>query len=247
MRYLITTAVGSVFCFISYSQNSLPGFEVGAGLSAMVYQGDLAPARVGSYRTLRPGIAISGSRLFNPFLSIRASLAFGGLRGDDAKFKTPEWRTERNFAFSSTVAEVSVAGVYNILGTNGDNSDRRLSPYVFGGMGFSFMKTAVDFTGFNAAYFGAESWVVSGLATDIAHGPSRGLLVFPVGAGVRYPISNSFSISLETNYRISFSDYIDGFSRSAGPSKKDSYYSHTASLIYTFNSGKGIKCPVIRP
>lgn len=247
MRYLITTAFGSFVYLFGYSQASLPGFEIGAGLSAMVYQGDLAPARVGSYRTLRPGISISGSRLFSPFFSLRASLGVGGLRGDDSKFKTPEWRTQRNFAFSSTVAELAVVGVYNILGTNGDNSDRRLSPYVFGGVGFSFLRTAVDFTRFNATYFGSESWVVSGLATDIAHGPNRRLLVFPVGAGLRYPISNSFSISLETNYRISFTDYIDGFSRSAGPSKKDSYYSHTASLIYTFNSGKGIKCPVIRP
>lgn len=247
MRYLITTAVGSFVCLFGFSQSNLPGFEIGAGLSAFIYQGDLAPARVGSYRTIRPGISLSASRLFNSHFALRASFALGGLRGDDAKFKSPEWRTQRNFAFSSVLTEGQVVAVYNLFGTNGDNETRRISPYVFGGVGLSFMRTRTDYSGFNASYFGTESWVVSGLATDIAHGPSRRLLIFPVGAGLRYPINQSFSVSLETNYRISFSDYIDGFSRSAGATKQDRYYSHTASLIYTFNSGRGIKCPVIRP
>lgn len=247
MRHFITSAVGSLSFLLAQSQSNFPRFELGAGISAMVYQGDLAPARVGSYRTLRPGVNVSGSMLFNRYFSMRASLALGGLRGDDSRFKEPEWRTQRNFSFSSVVTEAAVVGVVNLFGQNGDNSTRLISPYVFGGIEFSFLGTVPDYTRFNAAYFGFESWVVSGLAADIAHGPSRRLLVFPVGVGLRYPITNSFSLAYESNYRVSFSDYIDGFSRSAGASKRDNYYSHNASIIYTFNNNRGIRCPVVRP
>ena len=38
-------------------------------------------------------------------------------------------------------------------------------------------------------------------------------------------------------YRFSFSDYIDGFSLSANPSHKDSYYSANIGLRYRFYEG----------
>jgi opacity protein-like surface antigen len=233
--------------FSANAQLSNKGFEAAASLSGYIYQGDLTPSRFGSYRTIRPGIGISGSRFFNSFFSVRAGLNVGWLHGDDAKYSSPEYRKERSFSFNSTIIEVSAVAVYNIAGTNGNNTTRRLSPYVFAGLGFNFLNTAPNISGFNAEYFGGESRVITGLAIDMAHGPTRRLPVIPVGAGVRYPISNNLSLALETNYRVFFTDYLDGFSQSAGPSAKDHYYTHTASVIYTFNNNKGMKCPVIRP
>lgn len=233
------------FAHLSAQLNS-PRYEVAAGPALFIYQGDLSPARAGSYRTLRPGLALMGSRIFNNYFSLRAGLAFGSLRGDDAKFNTPEWKQQRNFNFSTRVTELSAVAIYNIAGTNGRNDIKTISPYVFGGVGFSFHNIKRDWSGFNAAYFGNESWVVEGLAADIDHSLPRRLFTIPLGVGIRYPINESFSIAAETGYRFTFTDYLDGFSRSAGPAKKDAFHTQLVSIIYTFRNYQGLKCPPVK-
>lgn len=250
MRKNWIVAVITGFSFMDYNfvaAQNLPGYELSGGVSAMIYQGDLTPSKLGSYRTLRPGLSLAGAKLLNDYWSVRLGLSVAGLRGNDSKYKTPAYRQERNFRFSSVLTELSAVAVYNFRGTNGDNEWKVINPYLFGGVGFSFLRTKRDDNDFNAAYFGAESWVVEGLVADRAGGPVRRLLVFPLGAGIRYPLTNHLSLSFETSYRISFTDYLDGFSKSAGPSYNDYYYSHTASLIYSFGRNKGIACPVIKP
>jgi hypothetical protein len=220
--------------------------EAGLNVSAFIYQGDLTPKRVGSYRTLRPGFGLFAATLLSPYLSLRAGVNIGWLNGNDAKYSSPAYRQQRNFAFNSTIIELSAVAVYNIIGSNGDRS-QRLTPYVFGGIGFNFLNTSVDYSRFNAEYFSNETRVAEGLAADIAHGPVRRMPVIPLGVGLRYPINSSLSIALETNYRLFFTDYLDGFSKSAGPEYKDHYYSHNVSIIYSFgdNSG-GVKCPPVK-
>lgn len=247
-NWMVAVGMGiSTIAYNAANAQDQPGYEISAGLAAMVYQGDLTPSKLGSYRTLRPGISLAGSKLLNDYWSVRLGLSLGGLRGNDSKYKTPAYRQERNFRFSSTVTEISAVAVYHLLGNNGDNEWKVISPYLFGGIGFSFLRTRRDDADFNAAYFGAESWVVEGLVADRSRNPVRRLLVFPVGAGVRYPLTSRISLSFETSYRIAFTDYLDGFSKSAGPDHNDYYYSHTASIIYNFSRNKGIACPVVKP
>lgn len=247
-KRMVAAGIILSFCFTETTKaQTMPGYEISAGASTFIYQGDLSPSKWGSYRTVRPGITLTGSKLLNQFWSVRMGMAVGALRGNDSKFKTPAYRQERNFRFSSLVSELSAVAVYNFRGTNGDNDWKVISPYAFGGIGFSFLRTRRDDADFNVAYFGAESWVVEGLAADRSRNPVSRLLVFPVGLGLRYPLTSQLSLSLETSYRISFTDYLDGFSKSAGSQYKDYYYSHTASIIYHFGGGKRIACPVIRP
>lgn len=243
----IITMVMTVFPFLPLSaQFNLARFEIGAGPALFIYQGDLSPAMAGSYRTAGPGFAIWGSKIINSHFSLRANFTHGSLMADDAKYSSPEWRRQRNFRFKSPVTELSALAVYNIAGSNGNNEYRMLSPYVFGGIGYSFLRVSRDYSEFNTTYFGAESWVVEGLADDINHSTPGGLLVMPVGIGVRYPLNANFSIAAESTYRISFTDYLDGFSKSAGPTKNDHFHSHLLSLIYTFKNYQGIKCPVVK-
>jgi OOP family OmpA-OmpF porin len=99
----------------------------------------------------------------------------------------------------------------------------------------------------DVAYFGESSEVLTGLAVDNAHGTPRALFSVPVGVGAEYPISNRFSVNIETSYRFIFTDYLDGFSKSANPNLQDHYHSTSVGLIYKFGGkDKGIGCPVIR-
>jgi Domain of unknown function (DUF6089) len=222
-------------------------YELGMNLGALIYQGDLTPSDLGSYRTMKPVIGIYGSRILTQAFSVRLNLAFGRLKGDESKYSEPEYRQQRNFAFTSPVTEVSGLLVWNVLGLKPNAAGIiNFTPYVFAGAGYSFIKVKRDYSRFNASHFGNTSEVVTGLDEDIAVTPPRGIPVIPIGLGVRYGISPKLSFTLESTYRHTFTDYLDGFSRAANPALKDSYHSHTAGLIYSFGNKNKLDCPPVK-
>jgi hypothetical protein len=170
---------------------------------------------------------------------------FTTLKGDESKYDNPDWRQQRNFAFRAPVKEFTIQLLWNILGRNFD--ERGFMPYVFSGGGISFVKISRDYSRMDATIFGDGSDVVNGLTEDIAQGTPRKLLTVPIGIGVEKYLSERFSLNLETNYRFVFSDYLDGFSKSANPNKKDHYHSTSLGVLYKFGKkNKGIDCPVIK-
>jgi hypothetical protein len=222
------------------AQVRLPKYEFGARLSSMFYQGDLSPSAIGSYKTPRFGIGVFATRIFGNSLSVRANLDYGKLRGNDAAYSQPEWRQNRNFNFTATTLELAGHLVYNFKG-NYDQS-ARFSPYAFGGAGVSFLNINRDYSAFNPDYFANEAWVGAGLAEDIQKTLPRATLVLPVGLGLKYPVSQKLSIFSEASYRFMFTDYLDGFSKSASANQNDHYYNISVGLTYRFGNN-GINCP----
>jgi hypothetical protein len=241
------------FCFSSLPLHAQKGkgsgkYELGMNLGTLIYQGDLTPSDLGSYRTMKPVIGIYGSRILSEAFSVRLNLAFGRLKGDESKYSEPDYRQQRNFAFTSPVTEVSGLLVWNVLGLKQNAVGIvNFTPYVFAGAGYSFIKVKRDFSRFNASHFGSTSEVATGLDEDIAVAPPRGIPVIPVGIGVRYGISPKLSFTLESTYRHTFTDYLDGFSRAANPDLKDSYHSHTVGLVFSFGNKDKLGCPPVKP
>jgi len=226
------------------AQNKNAKYEVGLGAGLFVYQGDLTPSRFGSYKTVRPGLVLHGSRKLNSTLALRLNLSIASLRGNDAKYNTPAFRQQRNFNFRTPLIELSPQLVWNPLGW--DDVGKKISPYAFGGIGLSMLRIRRDWSNFNIAYFEAEPNVISGLAIDAAHRTPRVTAVIPVGAGIRYSISPQIVLNAEAGYRILFTDYLDGFSRAANPSLKDHYYSITVGAIYRFGKKNSWDCPPVK-
>ncbi|MBL7739701.1 MAG: hypothetical protein JNK14_10805 [Chitinophagaceae bacterium] len=221
-----------------------PKFQLGASIGTFVYQGDLTPSAMGSYRTLKPSVNLFASKLISSTFSWRVNLAFGGLKGNDAKYSNPEYRQQRNFNFTSRVLEVSGMAEWSILGRN--YISRGFAPYLFAGIGYNFINVKRDYSHLNAEYFGTESELITGLTTDAQRSLPRGLLVLPVGAGSRYYLSDRVGISAETSYRIMSNDYLDGFSQAANPNKGDHYYSHMIGVVYRLGKKNTLGCPVVR-
>ena len=98
----------------------------------------------------------------------------------------------------------------------------------------------------NKSYFDDGSDVVLGLAADMARKPPPATMVLPAGAGVEYYLSPKFSLTAETTFRYMFTDYLDGFSQSANPKKKDFYHSHTVGLVYKFGQKSPYDCPAVQ-
>jgi hypothetical protein len=247
LKATLTAIVFIVFLFISIKGKAQFYKDMSVGLNGgiYVYQGDLTPQRIGSFRTIQPGFSFFAKKPINYFLAARIHVSIANLKGDDSRYPVPEYRQQRNFYFTSSVKEFSGQLVWNILGKNYE--DKGIVPYIFSGAGVSFIKTRKDYSRMDTKVFVASSEVVAGLAVDNAHGTPRAIFAVPVGVGAEYPISNRFSVNIETSYRFIFTDYLDGFSQSANPKLQDHYHSTSAGIIYKFgNRDKGIGCPVMK-
>jgi len=227
------------------AQTNLAEFEFGISGGVFVYDGDLTPSRLGSYRTLKPVINLNVTRIITPMFAARTTLSFGSLKGDDSKYRVPEYRQQRNFKFTSPVFEFSELVVADLFKNNMSRERSSWSPYLFAGAGLSVLKIKRDWSRFNAEYFSGEQSTIQGLAADVQHHLPRTIAVLPAGVGVRYVVSRKISVTAETSYRFSFTDYLDGFSRAADPSMRDSYQSHTIGIVYQFvKNNSSWKCPV---
>lgn len=230
--------------FSAEAQTNIQKFQFGLSAGMFIYQGDLTPSAIGSYKTLKPAINIFASKFMSSSFAVRGNLALGALKGNDAVYAHPEYRQQRNFNFLSPVIEASVLGEWNVLGRN--YISRGFSPYVFAGGGISLLRIRRDYSRLNAEYFGETSELITGLNNDVQRTPPRVLLVMPVGAGVRYYFSDRIGISAESSYRFMQNDYLDGFSQAANPKKGDHYFSHTIGVVYRIGKKNLMDCPVIK-
>ncbi|RYZ16386.1 MAG: hypothetical protein EOO16_25910 [Chitinophagaceae bacterium] len=97
--------------------------------------------------------------------------------------------------------------------------------------------------------------MTDGLATDLAQTPARGIPVVPLGAGLRYGLGPSLTLWGETAYRLSHTDYLNGFSQVGNPKRFDHYQSYSIGLSCRFGESLGglfggrrnTGCPVLRP
>jgi Domain of unknown function (DUF6089) len=202
---------GNIYCL--YAQNKFSKYQLGLSGGVFVYQGDLTPATLGSYQTMQPQISLRLYRILSPSFLARLNITHGRLKGDEGLYANPEFRKQRNFNFTTPITEIALQGVWSILG----KSNPRFLPYVFAGGGISFLHIKRDFSKLDTEVFGPGSQVQSGLAIDTAEKLPTVMPVVPVGVGLRYALNNRFSITAETGYRLSFTDYLDGFSKAANP------------------------------
>ncbi len=226
----------------AFSQKDIvPKYEAGLNVGMYLYQGDLTPHHIGSIETIQPGIGIFGTRILNTSFSVRAMFIVARLAANESIYKYPEYRQQRNFAFSSSVKELGVSLHWNFLGTN--YYDVKYEPYVFAGVAVSAITTKSDYSRTNWNYFGVKSEVSDGLAIDIAKPAAKIVPVVPVGAGVRYHLSKRIVLNLEGTYRLMHTDYVDGFSQSANPRLNDHYSSLTIGAAYKFGNKEKYGCP----
>jgi Domain of unknown function (DUF6089) len=241
----LTALVLTFSCLTSLTvsaQFDMTKIELGADVTSFIYQGDLTPTRFGSFKTMKLGVGIYGNYKLNKTFSLKTNFVFGKLKGDESLYSTPAYRQQRNLKFTSPVTEISESIVWNILPPANEGGPK-LTPYISGGAGYAFLHIKRDYSNYNAAYFSGESGVSAGLSADTAHSLPKGIMVFPVSAGLRYSLTNNLSLNLATTYRFNSTDYLDGFSRAANPAKKDHFFTNAIGLIYSFGKKNMLKCP----
>lgn len=243
-RFFVLYIISSVTFFNSSAQLVFPAkYEVGLNVGMYVYQGDLVPSIFGSFRTAKPGIGVYVGRYITPSLSAGIAFNISSLKGDDALYDKPAFREHRAFRFKSSLKELSLQAKYNLLSLFAYQP--RLEPYVFAGVGAAFINTSADYSRLDREYFSETSSTVLGLPADIAQPNKKTKVVIPLGIGLRYDLSPDLTLNMETAYRLTNTDYIDGFSESANPRLNDHYLSQTVGISYKFGRKSRFDCPTV--
>ncbi|MDI3322586.1 DUF6089 family protein [Pinibacter soli] len=210
-------------------------YEFGIGGGIVVYQGDLAPTVWGAYRCISPGLQANITRIFSPSFALRIGGAVGKFTADDTKSSYKEaYRDYRKYNFTTSFAELTAMAQWTPFA----KANWRLNPYLLGGAGVSYLKVKNDWSKSDFNYFAGEN-LQQRASEDSAKSHSFFAPILPVGVGLKYDVSDKVALKLEWINRITFTDYLDGFSKAANPNKNDRYSSIMLSL--NFALGKNHK------
>lgn len=190
-------------------------FEIGGGLGAMLYKGDISP-------TLDPQFARPGGSLFVRYhpsqsFALRAQVLVGRLTAADS-LSRDVFQQSRGASFQNTIREAALTAEYKFRNYTPLRNVKNWTPYVFGGV----------------AVFG------HGLRLP---GEKPINLAFPLGVGIKYEIARPWSVGIEFGTRFTSSDSLDGLENpgpgtprlsQSDPDRKDQYTFVALTVSYTF-------------
>jgi hypothetical protein len=194
--------------------------EIGFSLGGFNYTGELAP--VFNVVNYRPAGSIFYRLNLSPVVALRASGHVGYAHANEKNSNRPV-SAARGSYFTTFISEAALMAEYNFFNYRGRKEDRRLSPYLTGGIGV-----------FNSDNRKANS------NTD---NNSYIVLCIPFGGGLKYKLSRQMNLGFEFVARKTFTDRIDGIGslhlgqkETANIFDKDWYYYTGFTLSYTFYS-----------
>lgn len=233
--------------------------EVTLGIGTSHFLGELGGANtIGSngingfkdleFKLTRPAIAAGYRFYLSPMFALKADLTYARLNGDD-ELTTEKFRQNRNIHFRSPLIELSArvefyplkeyfGHMYRSNGVLG-NTVRKISPYVFVGVGGFWFNPKSEYQGDWIALQPLETEGVSYKKIAIS---------MPFGVGVKYALSNQLSIGLEFGLRYTSSDYLDDVSTvyadKSGSDAMTQYLANpTINSIETFTDGAYVYNP----
>lgn len=172
----------------------------------------------------------------NEFASARGTLTYARLYGSDALAGDP-FRKSRNLSFRTPMVELAIAGElyfiqekvsnrYRVRGIRGALGNS-LSAYVFGGIaGFWFNPRGE----YNGTWYSLQPIGTEGQGLNGTDKYKRIGAAIPFGAGAKFSMSRTASISIEYGFRYAFTDYLDDVSTT--------YYDPTAIAAANGSDGR---------
>lgn len=197
----------------------------GLFLGGTNYKGDLSAKDAITFDGVNGAIGVQLKHQINTTLYVSGNLTVGKISGNDNKFSDrQEWTAPLNF--SSILTELTANFEWHFIDKPVDDNNlnkraysHKLSPYVFGGIGFVHV---------NASVRGLPSD-----ASEVMQGKDTGVYwSIPIGAGLTYHLNNQWSIDFEAGFRVPTTDLLDGVSTSRNPFVHDLYVIGGMSVNY---------------
>ena len=192
--------------------------ELGIFTGTSHYLGDLNKERL----FYAPSFSLGGfyRYILNPRYSLRSSVTYAPIRGNDADFKN-DFQQLRAEQFNTNITDITVQFEFNFLEYNPTGRRKSVSPYVSGGIGISLVNQDGNFS-YN--------------------------FIIPFGLGAKFHLSRRLSLSGMWEFRKTFMDTLDAYDFPQSPefSSKlhgnDWYYVVGLSVSYKINYYK-LLCP----
>jgi outer membrane protein OmpA-like peptidoglycan-associated protein len=234
----ITLLLALVLPFIGFSQSSSfedrnKGLEFGLFLGGAAYEGDLHcfdDEELNYFSEFGLSFGLHARKSLSDVLGIRLNYRFAKLAGDDNNFSNVSEHPRRAFTFTNNLHEVAAIIDFEPFGNKKYDKNGEFksifSPFVYAGIGLAFGSANTDYNEANQSFDLVEKIGVDERDASGTH------LAIPVGIGIKYYASESFSIGLQGDVRIATSDYLDGVKISGNPDAND-YYG-TVGLVLGF-------------
>lgn len=227
----IAQAGSAFFCLSANAQNTS---EIGIGLGATNYRGELSPGY--QFQNNRPALTAFYRRDVSVPITLRGGITAGFLRADDGNVEglnggVPPVQNYRQANTKGSLLEASAVVEYNFLDYHYRTDKIHFTPYLFAGL---------------AAFYANTTTVTNNSALQNSFNRDGGMLGFaiPAGVGFKYALSQHWNLGLEVGVRKTFTDKLDHLSDQdpllVNPHDQDWYYYNGLSLSYTFFR---IPCP----
>jgi hypothetical protein len=206
--------------------------EIGVTVGPMVFLGDLGghagkgTTFLKDYNMAETKLSIGGyfTAYPMPWLGLRLSLNYGTIQGSDADIKEKggdeDTRYNRNLNFRSTILEgTGMIEFYPTVFLEDDPEDvtGRLRPYGVLGLGMFHFNPQGSYHAPNGDTYWVDLRPLHTEGEGFAEYPDRKeysltQMNIPMGAGIKYYLSDNVNISFEIIHRKTFTDYIDDVS-----------------------------------
>lgn len=199
MQKIFVSLIAFLISFSSFAQ-----FEIGIFGGLSNYQGDLTDK---FYKNSRGALGLNLGYILSSRITIKAGFTYAKIAGADSLTSQEDLRL-RNLSFQSPITEFSLIGEFNTF----DMEAKRWSPYVFAGLAvFHYNPYTFDRNG-NKVFLQPLSTEGQGIQGYDKKPYALTQLAIPLGAGIKYNLSEKFRVALEVGLRKLFTDYLDDVS-----------------------------------
>jgi opacity protein-like surface antigen len=175
---------------------------------AAAYQGETNPTyfAVESAKALTPQAGLLLRYNYTPQWTFEFNAHYGSLIGNDADSDTDD-RRRRGLSFRTDLITAALQANYNLFGFQPYNMEQPFSPYVFVGAEYFHINPQAEYQGkwVDLQPLGTEGQGMAGRASKY----SLHNIAIPVGAGLRWAVSEKWAVGAEFGMRKTFTDYID--------------------------------------
>jgi opacity protein-like surface antigen len=182
--------------------------EFGVTVGAAHYFGDLN-TRAALNRP-KPALGLFFRKQFGNYVGLRIGAHYAQLGYSDVYSKN-SYQKARNLSFNSNIWEIAVQGDFNFFKFVPGDIDHLFTPYVTIGAGV--------FTYDPYAFLDGQKEFLRPLGTEGQNANFQGrkpystmAFCFPIGAGIKYNLSENVNISFEISHRVTTTDYLDDVS-----------------------------------
>lgn len=190
-----------------YSVSPAQRLHIGVFGGLAAYSGDLTD-KIFPKKVTNGAIGITGNYEITDQIMLRAGVTYAIVGGADRFSDKPDI-VLRNLSFETSIIEFSAVGEYYLMNLY----ERKYSPYFFGGLAVYHFDPYAYNGGNTKVYLQPLSTEGQGLPGY----PDRKVykltqMAIPVGAGIKFAVTDNIHVGIEGGLRKLFTDYLDDVS-----------------------------------